>query len=117
MENFRDTLEEKNSTSPSFIENSCPGEDNFCNTKGNKATKKEREGKKPSELGPVLNEGEGFTKSLENLPRFSTIVIDNHLLEPKSSMLVSSTNSKAFRNKRCGYRLWKEGYVRNILVK
>ena len=117
MENFRDTLEEENSTSPSFIENSCPGEDNFCNTKGNKATKKEREGKKPSELGPVLNAGEGFTKSLENLPTFSTIVIDNHLLGPKSSMLVSSTRSKAFRNKRCGYRLWKEGYVRNILVK
>eukprot|EP00794_Sanderia_malayensis_P020962 gene20962-23017_t len=44
-------------------------------------------------------------------------LIDNKLIGDSSTLPGKSIAPKAHRNKRQGYKLWKEGYVRNVLVK
>ena len=77
----------------------------------------EIEGFASSQLGRFLDDSTEFTKSLKNIPPLSSKTIDDHLIKGTSTMMASSTTSQAYRNKRHGYRLWKEGYVKNIVVK
>ena len=58
----------------------------------------------------------GWTKALASLPRFGNENIDDRLLKNPTMSRVGQA-PKAFRNKKQGYKLWKEGYVRGVLVK
>ena len=60
---------------------------------------------------------EGWTRSLNLLPNFDNDKLDNKLIKNTLTMPNTETAPKAFRNKKQGYRLWKEGYVRGVLVK
>ena len=41
----------------------------------------------------------------------------NTLITKSSSLLKRGSAPKAFRNKKHGYKLWKEGYVPGVFVK
>eukprot|EP00112_Aurelia_sp_Birch-Aquarium-sp1_P004784 Seg1542.8 transcript_id=Seg1542.8/GoldUCD/mRNA.D3Y31 product="U3 small nucleolar RNA-associated protein 21" protein_id=Seg1542.8/GoldUCD/D3Y31 len=60
---------------------------------------------------------EGWTRSLTLLPSFDSEKLTNKLIKNANTMPNSGTAPKAYRNKKHGYRLWKEGYVRGVLVK
>ena len=59
---------------------------------------------------------EGWTRSLTLLPSFDSEKLTNKLVKNASTMPDSGAAPKAYRNKKHGYRLWKEGYVRGVLV-
>eukprot|EP00112_Aurelia_sp_Birch-Aquarium-sp1_P006640 Seg1729.3 transcript_id=Seg1729.3/GoldUCD/mRNA.D3Y31 product="hypothetical protein" protein_id=Seg1729.3/GoldUCD/D3Y31 len=60
---------------------------------------------------------EGWTRSLTLLPSFDSKKLTNKLIKNASTMPNSGAAPKVYRNKKHGYRLWKEGYVRGVLVK
>ena len=64
----------------------------------------------------IAHQNDGWVKLLELLPPLSNEKIDDKLIGgltlPKRTSL-----PQAFRNKRKGYRLWKEGFVRSISIK
>ena len=65
----------------------------------------------------ILNKEEnGWTKSLEKLPAFTHAKLENKLVKNRCTM-PDKLAPKAHRNMKKGYGLWKEGYVKNILVK
>ena len=101
----------KEDYSPSFFQNSCPGNRHQDERDGVEITAQEESRPKNE------NEIEGWTKSLRYLPSINDIIIDKHLIEGSSTIPKTSTGPKAHRNKKHGYRLWKEGYVRSIFVK
>ena len=101
----------KEDYSPSFFQNSCLGNSREEESSGGEITA--QEDRRPMKE----NEKEGWTRSLRYLPSISNIIIDKHLIEGLSTLPKTSTGPKAHRNKKHGYRLWKEGYVRSIFVK
>ena len=58
----------------------------------------------------------GWTKSLDELPNITSQHIARKLIDGSKTMPDSSKALKAYRNKKLGYRLWREGYVRHIHV-
>ena len=59
---------------------------------------------------------EEWSKSLDKLPLFTEGMIDYHLIY-KSSTMPDKKGTQAYRHKQKGYRLFKEGYVQNVVVK
>ena len=59
----------------------------------------------------------GWVKALKYFPMLTNEIVDNQLFKGSSTVPIVSTGPKAFRNKKQGRRLCKEGYVRNIFVK
>ena len=104
--------------SPSFFQNSCTG---------NRSEEEKTVGEIPENVDrvneyinarPSKVQGEiGWVKRLKCFPMLTNEILDNHRIKGSSSICIASTGPKAFRNKKQGYRLWKEGYVRNIFVK
>ena len=118
MENINnsvDILEE--SHSPSFFQNSRTG--NNCEEEGIVGERPERvDGVDDVDASSTKQIHEmGWVKTLEHFPLLTGTILDNHLIKGSCTMPTVSTGPKAFRNKKHGYRLWKEGYVRNIFVK
>ena len=62
------------------------------------------------------NRNDGWVKSLELLPHVTSEKIDKKLI-CGSTLPKRPSAPQAFRNKRHGYRLWKEGFVRSISVR
>lgn len=62
------------------------------------------------------SDSRGWTKSLKDLPSFSHAKLENKLVKNNRTM-PDKIAPNAYRNMKKGYGLWKEGYVRNILVK
>ena len=60
--------------------------------------------------------GSGWTKSLEKPASFSHEKLMNKLVR-NSGTMPDKMAPKAYRNMKKGYGLWKEGYVKNTLVK
>ncbi|XP_065067596.1 uncharacterized protein LOC135693138 [Rhopilema esculentum] len=58
-------------------------------------------------------EKDGWLRSLTLLPSFSHEKLDDRLINSPEN----GAAPKAFRNKKEGYKLWKEGYVRAVFVK
>ena len=59
----------------------------------------------------------GWTRSLSLLPSFNAEKIYDRMIKNSITMPKKGAAPKAFRNKKHGYKLWKEGYVRGVLVK
>ena len=111
---------------PSFFQNSCPGISATEWQKGEVFSEKDGGAVRPNvNIGvnedEVIEEAstnrEGWTRSLKLLPNFDNEKLDNKLIKNSTTMPNTGTAPKAFRNKKHGYRLWKEGYVRGVLVK
>eukprot|EP00794_Sanderia_malayensis_P000922 gene922-229_t len=64
-----------------------------------------------------VNNKEGWTNFLLHYPGMTSELIDNKLIGDSSTLPGKSIAPKAHRNKGQGYKLGKEGYVRNVLVK
>ena len=64
----------------------------------------------------VSNRSDGWVKSLQFLPHVTSEKIDKKLVG-LSTLPKKTSAPQAFRNKRHGYRLWKEGFVRSISVR
>ena len=65
----------------------------------------------------ILNVDEkNWTKSLVKLPPFTHEKLENKLVRNNRTM-PDKIAPKAYRNMKKGYGLWKEGYVRNTVVK
>ena len=56
-------------------------------------------------------------KTLKYLPNLTHENLDNHLIKGSSTVPIVSIGPKASRNRKQGYWLRKERYVRNIFVK
>ena len=103
---------------PSFFQNSCTG-----NTSDGEKTV----GEIPENVDrvnehvharPSKVQGEiGWVKTLKCFPMLTNEILDNRLIKGSSTDRIVSTGPKAFRNKKQGYRLWKEGYARNMFKK
>ena len=113
---------------PSFFKNSSPGNHAFVETKRpTEETDEVVTGGPSASSNSILTEEEnfrevntakeGWTKSLAFLPRFDSMKIERQLIKNPSIRSNLGTESRAFRNKRQGYILWREGYVRDVLVK
>ena len=65
----------------------------------------------------ILNaDRHGWTRSLAKLPAFTHEKLENKLVK-NSRTMSDKVAPKAYRNMKKGYGLWKEGYVKNTLVK
>ena len=106
----RDSAED---ISPSFFENSqCPG-NIFENPTLNEVQNDLND--ELTQLDMISSEHVGsWTKSLSFLPNLTSEHIDSKLVHGSATAMNAP---KAFRNKRHGYRLWREGFVREIWVK
>ena len=60
---------------------------------------------------------QGWSKSLRGFPGMSESVIEKKLIGESTTFPQKSVAPKAYRYRKQGYKLWKEGYVRNIFVK
>ena len=62
---------------------------------------------------------EGWTTSLQFFSGLSTSIIDRRLLKNTRELTMGDImpTNRCNRNKKLGYRLWKEGYAQNISVK
>ena len=107
-----------NSLSLVFFQNSCPG--NSAVEVGNN---KDFNKKLPSAARPevevkvIETERDGWIRCLSMLPNFSIEKLDNNPIMGSVTMPKDGPAPKAFRNKKHGYRLWKEGCVRAVSVK
>ena len=96
--------------SPSFFQHSCTG---------NKSEEEKTVGEIPENVArvneyinarPSKVQGEiGWVETLKCFPMLTNEILDNHLINGSSTVGIVSTGPKAFRNKKQGYRLWKEG--------
>ena len=117
---------------PSFFQNSCTGtgaskreenEDSSRNSSENPMRPKvfgiedETNEHETGTAEQVQTEKEGWTRSLILLPSFNAEKIYDRMIKNSMTMRKKGAAPKAFRNKKQGYRLWKEGYVREVLVK
>ena len=106
----------KENHSPSFFQNTCTGHN---------SEKEGRVGEWPEKIdgvdhvdtrpSPYHHDPTGWLKTLKYLPKLTDEILDNHLIKGSSTVPIVSIELKAFRKQ--GYRLWKEGCVRNIFVK
>ena len=104
--------------SPSFFQNSSTG--NNCEEEGRvgeRAEKIDGVDRVDARPSPHHHDPTGWLKTLKYLPNLTNEILDNQLIKGLSTVPIVSIGPKAFRNKKQGYRLWEEGYVRNIFVK
>ena len=132
MENSASTFDQH---IPSFVENSYPGASAGGATAEGQLNEidqlglavwpvdfeltgelRKEEQKANESVEKAIIDEKGWTKSLASLPRFGNENIDDRLLKNPTMSLVGQA-PKAFRSKKQGYKLWKEGYVRGVLVK
>ena len=122
-------MEISNEHVPSFFKNSSPGSHAFEEIHREHLVGKTDE----AAGGPSTNSNiivaeldsqteditskEGWMKSLALLPNFEAMKMERHFIENPSIMTKFGTVSRALKNKKQGYTLWKEGYVRRVLVK
>ena len=94
---------------PSFFKNSCTGTDSV------------HEDNNKGIISVVESEGnishKNWTKSLQHFPGFSENKIEETLIEQSGYFLKRHNAPKPDKNKRLGYKLWKERFVRSIFVK
>ena len=99
---------------PSFSKSSCTG------TRSAESVAEERSCSKDQVNLTRPFEGkdhfEGWAKSLEFFPGVTSASINDKPVEYACSMKGNSS-VRTSRNKKLGYRLWKEGYVKNVLTK
>ena len=65
--------------------------------------------------GNVSNKN--WTRSLQHFPGFSESKFEEALIEQSGCFSKRRNAPKAYKNKKLGYKLWKEGFVRSIFVK
>ena len=117
---------------PSFFQNSCTGtgasvqeenEDSPQNSGENPmrptvfGIEDETNEREIGTAEQAQTEKEGWTRSLSLLPSFNAEKIYDRMIKNSITMPKKGAAPKAFRNKKQGYKLWKEGYVRGVLVK
>ena len=94
---------------PSFFKNSCTG------------TNSVNEDTDQSIISVVESEGnisrKNWSKSLQHFPGFSESNIEEALIKQPGCFSKRHNAPKAYKSKKLGYRLWKEGFVRSIYVK
>ena len=62
--------------------------------------------------------GDGWTKSLKFIPGFSYIKLEEHLvLDEKNPLMANLLRHLKFKHKKSGYKLFKAGYPRQLMVK
>ncbi len=115
---------------PSFSKNSCPGNGEDLVNESTEFVARNEEGAacarpddflsvavSPKELGEVGVCSFDWTKSLEYMPAFDSVKLDEHLIANQRTVANTGKSPKAYRNKKQGYKLWKEGYVKGVMVK
>ena len=99
---------------PSFSKSSCTG------TSSAESVAEERSCSKDQVNLARPFEGkdhfEGWAKSLEFFHGVTSAIINDKPVEDACSM-EGNSSVRTSRNKKLGYRLWKEGYVKNVLTK
>ena len=94
---------------PSFFKNSCTGTDSV------------HEDTDQSIISVVESEGnishKNWTRSLQHFPGFSENKIEEALIKQSGCFSERRNAPKAYKNKKLGYRIWKEGFLRSISVK
>jgi len=60
---------------------------------------------------------QGWSKSLRGFPGMSESVIEKTLIVESTTFPQKSVAPKDYRHRKQGYKLWKESYVRNIIVR
>ena len=78
---------------------------------------KDREDRREARMAEQAEtEKEGCTRSLLLFPSFKSEKIYDRIIRNSATMPKKGAAPKGFRNKKHGYKLWKEGYVRGVLV-
>ena len=122
----------KSNEDPSSFENSCTGLQRFDSPKNNGecavsvpvlakrsggiSLQQQFDSKTEEDVLNADASGSSWTKSLEKLPSFTHEKLVNKLVR-NSGTMPDKMAPKAYRNMKKGYGLWKEGYVRDTLVK
>ena len=106
---------------PSFLQNSCTG--TVASERGENEDSSQNSSEHPirpkagDKAEHAQSEKEGWTKSLNLFPNFHAEKINDRLIRNSVTIPKNGAARKAFRNKKQGYKLWKEGYARGVLVK
>ena len=51
------------------------------------------------------------------MPAFDAVKLDEHLIVNQRTMAKTGKSPKVYRNKKQGYKLWKDGYVKGVMIK
>ena len=111
---------------PSFFQNSCTG--TGASVREENEDSPQNSGKNPmrptvfaivdetNEHGigtaeQAQTEKEGWTRSLSLLPSFNAEKIYDRMIKNSITMPTKGVAPKAFRSRKEGYKLWKDGYV------
>ena len=126
--NNRDDNSDSNFSS--FLKNSCPGHGEDAVNKSTEFAAESEEclasarpnvseniATSPQDFKEVGIRSCSWTKSLQYMPAFDGVKLDEHLIVNQRTMAKTGKSPKAYRNKKQGYKLWKEGYVKGVLVK
>ena len=107
----------------SSFENSCTGAQRLdnpesqCSGQSFPSISTKQSGGTGSSREDIINsEKRGWIKSLEKLPQFNHEKLVKRLVKDSRTM-PDRQAPKAYRNMKKGDGLWKEGYVRNVVVK
>ena len=96
---------------PSFFQNSCPG--NSAEEVNSEAAFRQQD----VAVEKSAMEKNGWITSLLSMPNISNQNLVERLIGSSVMMDKEGKAPKAYRNKKHGYKLWKEGYIRCVLVK
>ena len=96
---------------PSFFQNSCPG--NSAEEVNSEATFRQLD----VAVEKSAMEKNGWITSLLSMPNVSNQNLVERLIGSSVMMDKEGKAPKAYRNKKHGYKLWKEGYICCVLVK
>ena len=66
---------------------------------------------------PDCSTATAWGRSLKSMPPFGEKQIDNRLIHNSKTMPDLKEAPLAYRHKKQGYKLWKEGYVRKVVTK
>ena len=127
---MNDREDNNDSNFPSFFKNSCPGNDEDVVNESTEFAAKSEEccaSDWPNASGNIASSPQDFkevgisscswTKSLQYMPAFDGVKLDENLIVNQRTMAKTGKSPKAYRNKKQGYKLWKEGYVKGVMVK
>ncbi len=81
------------------------------------ATFQQQQDEQDEAVETSTKEKEGWTRSLRSMPSFSNEQLIKKLIKASETMPKNGQAPKPYRNKKHGYKLWKEGYVRAVFVK
>ena len=80
---------------------------------GNSSTREPLREMNDNNISPDCSTATAWGKSLKSMPPFGEKQIDNRLIH-NSKTLPDLKALLAYRHKKQGYKLWKEGYVRKV---